>query len=129
MGGLDASGVTDEGAAGSASTPAAPDAGADAGGAVDQPPALEGCGVEPVTPNATQETRNVLCYLHSIYGNHILSGQEENNDDNYQGSQTATDVNQVITEGSAVNQTFKARLDRTAAALQLPQKCAPRIPL
>jgi Glycosyl hydrolase family 26 len=39
------------------------------------------CGVDPVTPNATQTTRKVLCYLHSIYGNHILSGQEENNDD------------------------------------------------
>jgi len=173
MGGLDTSGVTDEGAAGSASTPAAPNAAVDAGGGIDEPPAPEGCGVEPVTPNATQETRNVLCYLHSIYGNHILSGQEENNDDNaanyiqqttgkypairafdinngraaaqcvdhwrqgglcmfgyhmglvggdgYQGSQTATDVNQVITEGSALNQTFKARLDKTAVALQTVQ--------
>jgi len=170
-GGLDTSGVTDEGAAGSASTPTAPNAAADAGGG--EPPAPEGCGVEPVTPNATQETRNVLCYLHSIYGNKILSGQEENNDDNaanyiqqttgkypairgfdinngraaaqcvdhwrqgglcmfgyhmglvggdgYQGSQTATDVNQVITEGSALNQTFKARLDKTAVALQTVQ--------
>jgi hypothetical protein len=35
----------------------------------------------PVTPNATQQTRNVLCYLHSIYGNGILSGQEEDNND------------------------------------------------
>src|SRR6187455_247154 len=43
VGGLATSGATDEGAAGSASTAAAPDAGADAGGAVDQPPALEGC--------------------------------------------------------------------------------------
>jgi beta-mannanase len=30
-----------------------------------------------VTPNATQQARNVLCYLYSQYGNHILSGQEE----------------------------------------------------
>lgn len=40
------------------------------------------CGVEPVTPNATRQTRNVLCYLHSIYGNHVLAGQEEDNNDN-----------------------------------------------
>jgi beta-mannanase len=31
----------------------------------------------PVTPNATAQARNVLCYLYSQYGNHILSGQEE----------------------------------------------------
>ena len=37
-----------------------------------------GCAVVPVTPNATQQTKNVLCYLYSQYGNHILSGQEEN---------------------------------------------------
>jgi len=36
----------------------------------------------PVTPNPTQQTRNVLCYLHSIYGSAILSGQEEDNNDN-----------------------------------------------
>jgi Glycosyl hydrolase family 26 len=40
------------------------------------------CGFTPVTPNATAATRKVLCYLHSIYGNHILSGQEEDNNDN-----------------------------------------------
>ncbi|XXY17590.1 glycosyl hydrolase [Sorangium sp. So ce216] len=34
-----------------------------------------------MTPNATQATKNVLCYLHSIYGNHILSAQEEDNND------------------------------------------------
>src|SRR6187402_3325987 len=39
MGGLDTSGVTDEGAAGSASTPAAPNAAVDAGGGIDEPPA------------------------------------------------------------------------------------------
>ncbi|HEY5088320.1 MAG TPA: glycosyl hydrolase, partial [Polyangia bacterium] len=41
-----------------------------------------GCGIEPVTPNATQKTRKALCYLYQVYGNHILAGQEENNDDN-----------------------------------------------
>jgi len=35
----------------------------------------------PVTPNATVATQKVLCYLRSVYGNHILSAQEENNDD------------------------------------------------
>jgi hypothetical protein len=40
-----------------------------------------GCGIEPVTPNATPKTRAALCYLYQNYGNHILSGQEENNDD------------------------------------------------
>ena len=39
------------------------------------------CGVEPVTPNATAKTRAALCYLYQTYGNHILAGQEENNDD------------------------------------------------
>ena len=40
------------------------------------------CTAVPVVPNATQQTRNVLCYLHNIYGNGILSGQEEDNNDN-----------------------------------------------
>jgi hypothetical protein len=40
------------------------------------------CTAVPVTPNATQQTRNVLCYLHTLYGNGILSGQEEDNNDN-----------------------------------------------
>jgi beta-mannanase len=35
-----------------------------------------------VTPNATAQTHKVLCYLHSIYGNGILSSQEEDNNDN-----------------------------------------------
>jgi beta-mannanase len=35
------------------------------------------CAAVPVTPNATQQAKNVLCYLYSQYGNHILSGQEE----------------------------------------------------
>jgi hypothetical protein len=49
------------------------DASADAG---------DTCGYEPVTPKATAQTRKVLCYLHSIYGKGILSGQEEDNNDN-----------------------------------------------
>ncbi|MGB8295365.1 MAG: glycosyl hydrolase [Polyangia bacterium] len=43
---------------------------------------IAGCTAVPVVPNATQQTRNVLCYLHGIYGNGILSGQEEDNNDN-----------------------------------------------
>ena len=43
-------------------------------GSATSPP---GCAAVPVTPNATQQARNVLCYLYSQYGNHILSGQEE----------------------------------------------------
>jgi len=38
-----------------------------------------GCSVLPVTPNASQQTKNVLCYLYSQYGNHVLSGQQEAN--------------------------------------------------
>jgi beta-mannanase len=38
-----------------------------------------GCSVAPVTPGATQQTKNVLCYLYSQYGNHVLSGQQEAN--------------------------------------------------
>jgi beta-mannanase len=49
--------------------------GAGAGGAGGGMP---GCSVAPVTPNATAQVKNVLCYLYSQYGNHILSGQEEN---------------------------------------------------
>jgi hypothetical protein len=35
------------------------------------------CGVEPVSPNASPQARNLLCYLYSVYGNHVLSGQQE----------------------------------------------------
>ena len=35
------------------------------------------CGVTPVTPNASQQAKNLLCYLYSVYGNHVLSGQQE----------------------------------------------------
>ena len=66
-GGAGTGGIT--AAAGTTSTGGA----AGAGGATT--PA--GCTAVPVTPNATQQARNVLCYLYSQYGNHILSGQEE----------------------------------------------------
>ena len=135
--------------------------------------AAGGCGVDPVTPNATQKARKALCYLYQTYGNHILAGQEENNDDNamnyissntgkfpairafdvnnsmapsqcvahsrnnglcvfgyhmgivsgdgYQSSQTKTDINTLLTEGTTYNQTFKTRLDNVARMVQTVQ--------
>ncbi|HZL18998.1 MAG TPA: glycosyl hydrolase, partial [Polyangia bacterium] len=35
------------------------------------------CSVSPVTPNASGQAKNLLCYLYSVYGNHVLSGQQE----------------------------------------------------
>jgi hypothetical protein len=35
------------------------------------------CAFAPVDPQATSQARNLLCYLHSISGNHVLSGQQE----------------------------------------------------
>jgi hypothetical protein len=35
------------------------------------------CGVEPVSPNASPQAKNLLCYLYSVYGKHVLSGQQE----------------------------------------------------
>ncbi|MDP9151502.1 MAG: glycoside hydrolase family 26 protein [Myxococcota bacterium] len=35
------------------------------------------CGVLPVNPKATQQAKNLLCYLYSQYGNHVLAGQQE----------------------------------------------------
>ena len=37
------------------------------------------CAVSPVSPNASQQAKNLLCYLYSIKGNHVLSGQQEAN--------------------------------------------------
>jgi beta-mannanase len=124
-----------------------------------------------VTPNATQQTKNVLCYLHSIYGNGILSGQEEDNNENGMNTvfaatgkypairafdvnnsqaptqcvthwnnggicmfgyhmgisggtyNTATNINNVLTAGTAENTSFNADLDRVATFVQ-PLKAA-----
>src|SRR4051812_32837510 len=35
------------------------------------------CAVAPVNPNATPQAKKLLCYLYSLYGNHVLSGQQE----------------------------------------------------
>jgi Glycosyl hydrolase family 26 len=65
---------TDEAAASagmpSAAGGASPDSGGGAGPGVS-------CDVAPANPNATKQARNLLCYLYSQYGNHVLSGQQE----------------------------------------------------
>ena len=38
-----------------------------------------GCTATPADPKATQQAKNLLCYLYSLSGNHILSGQQETN--------------------------------------------------
>jgi hypothetical protein len=43
------------------------------------------CGVDPVNPNATPQAKNLLCYLYSQYGNHVISGQQEMSWDNPAG--------------------------------------------
>lgn len=35
------------------------------------------CGVLPVNPKATQQAKNLLCYLYSQYGKRVLSGEQE----------------------------------------------------
>jgi hypothetical protein len=47
------------------------------GGAGTTPIGNTNCAVLPVNPNATQQAKNLLCFLYSIYGNHVLSGQQE----------------------------------------------------
>lgn len=36
-----------------------------------------GCGVEPANPNTNTKARNLLCYLYEIYGENVLSGQQD----------------------------------------------------
>jgi hypothetical protein len=55
------------------------------------------CSVMPVTPNASQQTKNVLCYLYSQYGNHVLSGQQEAN-----WNDNPTDVSSYAANGVKV---------------------------
>ncbi len=43
------------------------------------------CTVAPIDPSATAEAKKLLCYLYSIYGNHVLSGQQETSWSNPQG--------------------------------------------
>ena len=39
--------------------------------------ASQECDVEPNNPDATQQARNLLCFIDGQYGNHIISGQQE----------------------------------------------------
>ena len=65
------------GSPGTAGTGGAPGMAGTGGRGSGGSPGNGSCAAVPVTPNATQQARNVLCYLYSQYGNHILSGQEE----------------------------------------------------
>ena len=65
-GGAGATGAAGRGGAGGGTAGAG---GGGAGGAA--------CGVAPVSPNASPQAKNLLCYLYSVYGNHVLSGQQE----------------------------------------------------
>jgi beta-mannanase len=58
------------------------DSGVDASTGVDagaEASSSNPCDVSPVTPDATPQAKNLLCYLYSIKGNHVLSGQQEAN--------------------------------------------------
>jgi hypothetical protein len=46
------------------------------------------CGISPVDPQATPQARKLLCYLYSIYGNHVMSGQQETSWDTGGGTDT-----------------------------------------
>jgi hypothetical protein len=35
------------------------------------------CAAMPVTPGASAQAKKLLCYIYSLYGNHVLSGQQE----------------------------------------------------
>lgn len=76
------------GAAGNGSAGAPGAAGSTAGG----PPA--NCSVAPVSPGATTQAKNLLCYLYSQYGNHVLSGQQETS-----WSNPGNDINWYATNG------------------------------
>jgi hypothetical protein len=47
------------------------------GGAAGGGGASSSCGVAPVDTQATPQAKNLLCYLYSIYGKNVLSGQQE----------------------------------------------------
>jgi hypothetical protein len=52
------------------------------------------CSVAPVNPKATQQVKNLLCYLYSIYGKSVLSGQQETS-----WSSPANDISWYTTNG------------------------------
>ena len=169
-GGVSASGASTMGGnSGQAGNSGGPAGGAGSGGAsgTGGTGGIPGCAVNPVTPNATAATHQVLCYLTSLYGNHILSGQEEDNSDDGMNTvvaasgkypairafdannsmaptqcvqhwqqrgglcmfgyhmginggtyNTKTDIDQVLTAGTAENKSFNSDLDRYAQYIQ-----------
>jgi hypothetical protein len=68
--------------------------GANANGGAGGSTSTISCNVTPVTPNATQQTKNALCYLYSIYGKSVLSGQQEGN-----WSDNPTDISSYAGQG------------------------------
>ncbi len=52
-------------------------AGASTSSAAPSPRPAAACSTAPVNPNANARARNLLCYVVSQYGNHVLSGQQE----------------------------------------------------
>jgi hypothetical protein len=51
--------------------------GAGATGGTTQPPSTGPCSALPVSPSPTAQAKNLLCYIYSQYGNHVISGQQE----------------------------------------------------
>ena len=51
--------------------------GAAGGGGSTQPPSTGPCSALPVSPNPTAQAKNLLCFIYSQYGNHVISGQQE----------------------------------------------------
>jgi hypothetical protein len=47
------------------------------GGATGTGGSTGSCSIAPVSPNASAQAKNLLCYLYSIYGKSVLSGQQE----------------------------------------------------
>jgi hypothetical protein len=69
--------------AGSSSSSSASVAGGGSEGGTTSP-----CSATPVTPNASTQAQKLLCYIYSLYGNHVLSGQQETSWDNPAGDIT-----------------------------------------
>lgn len=66
------------------SSPTTPEGGAQATGGAGSASggatstySTSGCAATPINPNATIQAKNLLCYLYSLYGKSVLSGQQE----------------------------------------------------
>lgn len=47
------------------------------GGTAGTGGSTSGCEIEPANPNTNQTARNLLCYLHEVYGEKVISGQQD----------------------------------------------------